>query len=58
MERLLRRQRAGLEEARQALATSRSERPEVERVVRALEREYGRNNFARRVDLSLRGRPQ
>lgn len=57
MERLMRRQRAGIDEARRQLEQSQSERPEVERVARALERQYGRNNFARRVDLSLRGRP-
>jgi hypothetical protein len=53
---LARRRRAGVDEARRHLEQSVAERPAVEQLAEDLRREAAKNNFARRVDASLRGR--
>jgi hypothetical protein len=53
---VVRRNRAGTKRAREHLEQSIADRPEVEAITSALERQATANNFASRVDESLKGR--
>lgn len=53
---IARRHRAGVDEARRHLEESVAERPKVEKLAADLRHQAAKNNFARRVDASLRGR--
>lgn len=57
MKELARHRRQGVAEARRHLEQSRADRPAVEKLVEDLRHEAAKNNFAARVDASLKGRP-
>jgi hypothetical protein len=54
---IARHRRQAVAEARRHLEQSRADRPAVEKLAADLRREAAKNNFAARVDASLRGRP-